>query len=200
MNYASIKYFDIANGEGVRTVLFVSGCRNHCKGCFQPDTWDFNCGEYFSKEVEDEIIKSLEPSYINGLTLLGGDPFEEENQRVLLPFAKRVKEIYPNKNIWAFTGYILEKDLCLGGKKNTKDTLELLSLVDVLVDGPFILDLKDITLKFKGSSNQRVINLNKSIKEKHLYADGDILSDNLIYDKESFIKIIEDLEKIKKEV
>lgn len=165
MNYSVIKYNDIANGLGVRTVLFVSGCRNHCKGCFQPETWDFNYGKEFTKETEDEIIKSLEPYYISGLTLLGGDPFEEENQKTLLPFIKRLKEIYPNKNIWAYTGYILDKDLVENGKKFTENTKEMLSLIDILVDGPFIEEQKDITLKFKGSSNQRVIDLKES-KEK----------------------------------
>lgn len=198
MNYASIKYCDIANGKGVRTVLFVSGCRNHCKGCFQPDTWNFNFGELFTEEIEEEILKSLEPSYIQGLTLLGGDPFEEENQKVLLPFVRKVKKLYPNKDIWAYTGYILEKDFIIGGRKNTNETLELLSLIDVLVDGPFILDLKDITLKFKGSSNQRVINLNKSIENSHLYVNENDLRDDLIYDKDSFYDLINSL-KDKKE-
>ncbi|MCI5873858.1 MAG: anaerobic ribonucleoside-triphosphate reductase activating protein [Roseburia sp.] len=157
MNYSAIKYCDIANGIGVRTVLFVSGCRNHCKDCFQPETWAFENGDPFTKEVEDEIIASLEPDYIKGLTLLGGDPFEPENQEALLPFVKRVREKSPKKDIWAYTGYVLDKDLVPGGKCHTKDTREFLELIDILVDGPFITEQKDISLQFKGSRNQRVI-------------------------------------------
>lgn len=157
MNYSAIKYCDIANGIGVRTVLFVSGCRNHCKDCFQPETWSFENGEPFTEEVEDEIIESLKPDYIKGLTLLGGDPFEPENQKALLPFMRRVREVCPDKDVWAYTGYVLDKDLVPGGKCYTGDTAELLEQVDILVDGPFITEQKDITLQFKGSRNQRVI-------------------------------------------
>ena len=157
MNYAAIKYCDIANGTGVRTVLFVSGCRNNCKGCFQPETWDFSHGEPFTEEVEAEILASLEPPYIQGLTLLGGDPMEPENQKVLLPFCRRVKEAYPKKDIWAYTGYILEKDLVFGGKCYTEDTKEMLGYIDVLVDGPFLEEEYSIMLKFRGSANQRLI-------------------------------------------
>lgn len=157
MNYSAIKYCDIANGIGVRTVLFVSGCRNHCKDCFQPETWSFENGEPFTGEIEDAIIDSLKPDYIKGLTLLGGDPFEPENQEALLPFMKRVREACPNKDVWAYTGYVLDKDLVPGGKCYTKDTKELLEQIDILVDGPFITEQKDITLQFKGSKNQRVI-------------------------------------------
>jgi len=140
--------------------LFVSGCRNHCKGCFQPETWDFSNGNEFSKDVEEEIIKSLEDPYIKGLTLLGGDPFEPENQEVLLPFLQRLKKRLPQKDIWGFTGYLLEQDLVEEkGKCHTKYTVDMLKLVDVLVDGQFIEDQKDITLKFKGSKNQRVIDV-----------------------------------------
>lgn len=161
MNYSAIKYCDIANGTGVRTVLFVSGCRNHCEGCFQPETWAFDNGEVFDTAVEDQIIESLQPEYINGLTLLGGDPFEEENQQALLPFLRRVRKECPNKTIWAYTGYVLEDDLLPGGRKHTKDTDEMLSYLDILVDGPFILEEKDISLKFRGSRNQRIIEMNK---------------------------------------
>jgi len=157
MNYSAIKYCDIANGIGVRTVLFVSGCRNHCKDCFQPETWAFEHGDPFTKEVEDEIIASLKPDYIKGLTLLGGDPFEPENQEALLPFIKRVREECPKKDIWAYTGYVLDRDLVSGGKCHTKDTRAFLEMVDILVDGPFITEQKDISLQFKGSKNQRVI-------------------------------------------
>lgn len=161
MNYSAIKYCDIANGTGVRTVLFVSGCRNHCKGCFQPETWDFSHGEPFTPKVQQEVIESLQPSYIRGLTLLGGDPFEPENQQALLPFLRRVRRECPGKDVWAYTGYVLEKDLAKGGSCHTKDTDEILSLVDVLVDGPFIEELHDISLQFRGSGNQRIIDCRK---------------------------------------
>ena len=157
MNYSGIKFCDIANGTGVRTVLFVSGCRNHCEGCFQPETWDFSNGEPFTEETENRIIDSLFPSYIKGLTLLGGDPMEPENQKALLPFLQRMKKSCPNKDVWAYTGYILERDLVPDGKCYTEDTAEMLSHIDVLVDGPYIAAQYSIMLKFKGSSNQRVI-------------------------------------------
>ena len=169
MYYSGIKYCDIANGKGVRTTLFVSGCRNYCKGCFQPETWDFCNGEPFTKEIEDEILESLKENYIKGLTLLGGDPFEEENQKDLLPFLKRVKKMYPEKNIWAFTGYVLDFHLVKGGRKYTEYTDEMLSLIDVLVDGPFVEEKKNLMLKFKGSENQRVIDL------KHWRETGEIV-------------------------
>ena len=174
MNYAGIKYCDIANGSGCRTVLFVSGCRNACKGCFQPQTWDFCYGKPFDEAVQQEVIDSLEPEYITGITLLGGEPFEPENQAALLPFMKKVKEKYPNKNVWAFTGYIYDKDLILGGRKHTKDTDDLLSLIDVLVDGRFVEAKKDITLLFRESSNQRLINVQESLRKKEvvLYEPG----------------------------
>lgn len=159
MNYSAIKYCDIANGTGVRTVLFVSGCRNHCEGCFQPETWAFEYGEAFNKEVEDAIIDSLQPAYIKGLTLLGGDPFEPENQRALISFMRRVKEECTGKDVWAFTGYVLDRDLVPQGKCYTEVTEELLSLIDILVDGPFVQAQKDISLKFKGSRNQRIIDV-----------------------------------------
>lgn len=162
MNYAGIKYCDIANGTGCRTVLFVSGCRNACKGCFQPETWDFSYGKPFDEEVQQELLDSLAPEYVQGLTLLGGDPFEEENQTALIPFMRRVKTEYPKKDVWAYTGYLYDRDLVEGGKKYTEVTGELLSYIDVLVDGPFIEAEKDITLKFRGSGNQRLIDLKKT--------------------------------------
>ena len=168
MNYAGIKYCDIANGLGCRTVLFVSGCRNHCKGCFQPQTWDFDYGEEFDDKIQQEILDSLKPVYVQGITLLGGDPFEEENQKALVPFMRKVKEQYPGKDVWAYTGYLYDEDLLAGGHKYTEYTDELLSMIDVLVDGPFIEEQKDITLKFKGSANQRVIDMNKTREEKHI--------------------------------
>lgn len=168
MNYAGIKYCDIANGTGCRTVLFVSGCRNACKGCFQPQTWDFAYGEPFDEKVQEEVLKSLEPDYITGITLLGGEPFEPENQKALLPFMRKVVAQYPNKNVWAFTGYIYDKDLVAGGRRYTEDTDELLSMIDVLVDGPFCEEQKDITLEFRGSSNQRVLDLKETIRSGNI--------------------------------
>ncbi len=159
MKYGAIKFCDIANGPGVRTSLFVSGCRNHCEGCFQPETWSFDYGEDFGKDVENQILESLRPSYITGLTILGGDPFEKENQEVLVPFLRRVREKCPTKTIWAYTGYVLEQDLVPGGSRYYGMTEEFLSMLDVLVDGPFILERKDISLKFRGSSNQRIIQM-----------------------------------------
>lgn len=164
MNYAGIKYTDIANGLGCRTVLFVSGCRNHCKDCFQPHTWDFDYGEPFDEKIKQEILDSLAPAYVQGLTLLGGEPFEPENQVELLKFVKRVKELYPKKDIWAFTGYVYDVDLVEGGRKYCEATDELLSLLDVLVDGPFIAEKKSLMLKFRGSSNQRVLDMKETLK------------------------------------
>ncbi len=159
MYYSAIKYNDIANGLGVRSVLFVSGCRNHCKGCFQPETWDFCHGEPFGLKEEEEILESLKPGYVRGLTLLGGDPFEPENQEGLIGFMRRVKEEYPDKDVWAYTGYLLDEDLQPDGRVYTEYTKELLSYIDVLVDGPFVEDRKSLMLKFKGSRNQRVIDM-----------------------------------------
>ena len=150
MNYGAVKYCDIANGLGCRTVLFVSGCRNACKGCFQPETWAFDYGEPFDETIQQEILKSLEPGYVQGITLLGGDPFEEENQEALVPFMRKVKESYPGKNVWAYTGYVYDKDLIPGGRKHTENTDELLSMIDILVDGPFVQEKKNLMLKFRG--------------------------------------------------
>ena len=163
MNYANIKFNDIANGEGVRISLFVSGCTHHCKNCFNKETWDFNYGKPFTEDVEDLIIQKLKPEHINGLTLLGGEPMEPANQKALLPFIKKVKEIYPNKTIWCYSGYLFDKELLNESRAHCPWTLELLSYIDVLVDGKFVDELKDITLRFKGSSNQRVIDVKKSL-------------------------------------
>lgn len=165
MNYAGIKYCDIANGLGCRTVLFVSGCRNHCKDCFQPQTWDFSYGRPFDEQVKRDILDSLAPSYVQGLTLLGGEPFEPENQKELVTFVEQVKQLYPTKDIWAFTGYVYDRDLIVGGRKHTEHTDKLLSMLDVLVDGPFISEEKDIRLKFRGSGNQRVIDIKQTLKQ-----------------------------------
>ena len=167
MNFSEIKYYDIANGTGVRTTLFVSGCRNHCEGCFQPETWNFDNGEPFTAEVEDQIIESMKYDYVTGLTLLGGDPFEEENQAVLAPFMNRFKAQCPDKNVWAFTGYLLE-DLLPGGRKHTEYTNDLLATIDILVDGPFVLAKKNLWLKFRGSENQRLIDLNEYRKSRKI--------------------------------
>lgn len=164
MHYGQIKNCDIANGEGVRVTLFVSGCTNRCEGCFQPQTWDFGYGEPFTRETEDKLLKMLEPDYIKGLTLLGGEPFEPENQRALLPFVKRVKEAYPNKDIWAFSGFTLEQLLRDEPHPRCKVTDELLSLIDVLVDGRFDLKKKNIRLRFRGSENQRILKLPETLK------------------------------------
>lgn len=164
MNYGEIKNCDIADGEGVRVSLFVSGCTHHCKGCFNPMTWDFDYGQPFTQTTEEELIRLLQPSYIDGLTLLGGEPLEPENQRALLPFVRRVREAYPEKNIWCYTGYTLESDLLSDSRARCEVTDELLSMIDVLVDGEFVLELKNISLAFRGSENQRIIDLKESLK------------------------------------
>ncbi len=168
MNYANIKKCDIADGPGVRVSLFVSGCTNHCNNCFQPETWDFDYGSPFTRETEDEIIKYLSPSHIEGLTVLGGEPFEPSNQRALLPFLKRVKETFPNKNIWMYSGFTFEELTQKGSHPNCEVTKEILWLVDVLVDGRFIEELKDITLLFRGSSNQRLIDLKQTLEKNEI--------------------------------
>lgn len=163
MNYAKINKNDIANGIGVRVTLFVSGCTHFCKGCFNSEAWDFNYGEPFTKEVENELLEALAPSWIDGLTLLGGEPMEPQNQRALLPFLKRLKEMYPKKTIWCFSGYTLEDELLTDSRARCEVTDEMLSLIDVLVDGEFVEELKDISLRFKGSSNQRLIDLKPTL-------------------------------------
>lgn len=167
MNYSNIKFNDIANGEGIRTSLFVSGCTHHCKNCFNKETWDFNYGKVFDKSVEDKIIASLKSDFINGLTLLGGEPMEPANQKGLLEFVKRVKAIYPNKTIWCYSGYTWEQ-LTTPSRAYCPFTKELLSFIDVLVDGEFVEEKKDITLRFKGSSNQRIIDVQKTLKENKI--------------------------------
>lgn len=164
MNYAELKKTDIANGEGVRVSLFVSGCRRHCKGCFNEIAWDFSYGKPFDAAAEEEVLSALAPSFIRGLTLLGGDPFEPENQRALVPFVKKVKERFPEKDIWCFTGYTYDDGGILESHAKTEVTREFISLLDVLVDGKFEEALKDIRLVFRGSSNQRVIDVQKSLQ------------------------------------
>lgn len=165
MNYATIKWYDISNGPGVRVSLYVSGCRNHCKNCFNPETWDFNYGEPFTEEVENKISGALMPDYIKGFTLLGGDPFEPENQKVLAPFLEKLRKAHPDKSFWAFTGYDYERDLLTGKLGDVDTVLRMLNCLDVLVDGRFVEDLKDLNLRFRGSSNQRIILLKPSLKE-----------------------------------
>lgn len=163
MNYGEIKNCDIANGEGVRVSLFVSGCTHHCKNCFNAQTWDFSFGSPFTEETEDMILNLLAPGYINGLSLLGGEPFEPDNQRALLPFLKRVRAAYPDKTIWCYSGYTLESDLLSESRARCEVTDEMLSCIDVLVDGEFIEEQKNISLAFRGSENQRVINVPKTL-------------------------------------
>lgn len=174
MNYASIKKTDIANGVGVRVSLFVSGCTHHCRECFNPETWNFEYGKPFTKEVEEELLQALSPSHIKGLTLLGGEPMEPDNQRALVPFLRKVKERFPNKSVWCYTGYTLESDL-LGthadgsagaGRARCEVTEEFLNMLDILVDGEFQIDLKDIRLKFRGSSNQRILDMKETMKKR----------------------------------
>lgn len=149
MNYATIKPCDIANGIGVRTSLFVSGCRQHCKGCFNKEAWDFSYGNPYTPEIQKYILSQISLPYIQGLSILGGDPFEPENLPTITQLCKEAKTLYPNKDIWVYTGYLYE---------NIKHN-EIFQYIDILVDGPFIEDLKDIRLKFRGSSNQRIINI-----------------------------------------
>ena len=164
MYYGEIKKCDIANGEGVRVSLFVSGCTHHCPGCFNRDTWDFDYGKEYTQETEDEILEALAPGYINGLSLLGGEPFEPQNQEILVRLLRKVKEQYPEKNIWCYSGYLFDKELLSESRARCEYTDEMLSMLDVLVDGRFVEALKDIRLVFRGSSNQRVIDVKKSLK------------------------------------
>lgn len=165
MHYSVIKNCDIANGSGVRVSLFVSGCTNHCKNCFQPETWDFCYGNEFTEETIEEIIGLLDKSYVNGLTVLGGEPMEPENQRGVLPLIKAVRTRLPEKNIWMYTGFTYELLHEEGSHCRCEVTDELLSMVDVLVDGRFVEELKDISLKFRGSSNQRLIDVQASLTQ-----------------------------------
>lgn len=164
MNYASIKKTDIANGTGVRVSLFVSGCTHHCSGCFNEETWDFSYGKEFTDQTEDELLQALSFPHIAGLSLLGGEPFEPGNQQSLLPFLKKVKDCYPEKNIWCYTGYLFDRELLKESRARCKYTDEMLSLIDILVDGEFIQEEKDISLKFRGSKNQRIIDVQRSLK------------------------------------
>ena len=164
MNYATIKNCDIANGPGVRVSLFVSGCTHRCKGCFNEVAWDFEYGEPFTQDTIDSILKMLEPPYVQGITLLGGEPFEPQNQGAIVDLLRQIKAKMPEKSVWAFSGYLFDKDI-MAGKLGPKEiTQELVGYLDVLVDGPFILEKKDLTLRFRGSSNQRLIDVPASMK------------------------------------
>lgn len=168
MNYADIKRCDVANGPGVRVSLFVSGCTHHCKECFNPETWDFNYGEPFTEKEISLILSYLEPDYIKGFTLLGGEPLEQENQKGLIPLLQQVREAYPEKTIWCFTGYDFERDVCGRMLQEWPETKEMLKYIDVMVDGEFEIDNKDLGLVFKGSSNQRTIMVQESLQKGEL--------------------------------
>ena len=165
MNYATIKNCDIANGPGVRVSLFVSGCTHRCKGCFNEVAWDFNYGQPFTQETVNLILEMLRPDYIKGLTLLGGEPFEPQNQGAIVGLLRQVKGKYPDKSIWAFSGYLFDRDILPGKLGDPEITREFLSYLDVLVDGPFIESKKNLSLRFRGSENQRLIDVQRSIKE-----------------------------------
>lgn len=173
MNYADIKRCDVANGPGIRVSLFVSGCTHHCKECFNPETWDFNYGSPFTENEIEQIIEYMSPDYIKGITILGGEPFEHPNQQGLLPLLRRIRKVYPEKNIWCFSGYDFEKDILGRMLKEWEETEELLSYIDVLVDGEFMVDKKDLTLVFKGSSNQRTILVQESLKNNEIVLWGE---------------------------
>ncbi len=181
MNYANIKYYDIANGPGVRTSLFVSGCTHHCPECFNSVAWDFDYGQPFTGEVEDQLLDSLRPDYITGLTLLGGEPMEAVNQEALLPFLRRVRQELPGKTIWCYSGYTWEE--LTGGEMSRcrcEITPQLLGLLDVLVDGRYVKELHDLTLRFRGSSNQRLIDVPASLAagQVQLWQDDPIYADH----------------------
>ena len=159
MNYSAIRTCDVANGPGVRVALFVSGCRHRCKGCFNPDTWDFAAGEPWTDAEQEKVLSACEPEWIQGLSLLGGEPFEPENQRALVPLLRAFRARFPKKDVWAWTGCVYERELLKESPWRCEVTDEMLSLIDTLVDGPFIEAQKNITLRFRGSSNQRILPL-----------------------------------------
>ena len=169
MNYATIKVNDIANGIGVRVSLFVSGCTHHCRGCFNEEAWDFAYGEPFTPAVEEQILSALDHGYVAGLSLLGGEPMEPEHQRALLPFLQRVKARFPDKTIWCYTGYLLDSELLSpDGRAHTEVTDALVRLLDVVVDGRFVEEKKDIRLRFRGSSNQRIVDVPATLAAGHI--------------------------------
>ncbi|MBR4017745.1 MAG: anaerobic ribonucleoside-triphosphate reductase activating protein [Oscillospiraceae bacterium] len=164
MNYATIKNCDIANGPGVRVSLFVSGCTHRCKGCFNEVAWDFQYGEPFTQQTVDLILQMVAPDYVQGITLLGGEPFEPQNQPEILNLLRQMKEKYPHKNVWAFSGYLFDQEILSQKLGPWEITKEILGYVDVLVDGRFVLEKKDLSLRFRGSSNQRIIDVPASLK------------------------------------
>jgi len=166
LHYGAIKKYDIANGIGVRVSLFVSGCTHHCEGCFNQETWDFSYGKEYTQQTQQEIIDAMAFEHIAGLTLIGGEPMEPENQRVLVNLAREVKQKYPQKNIWCYTGYDFEKDLLNDSRARCEVTDELLGYIDVLVDGRFELSKRNLMLKFRGSENQRIILVKESLKQR----------------------------------
>ena len=165
MYYGEIKRMDVANGIGIRATLFVSGCTNRCKNCFQPQTWNFCYGQEFTEETLAELMDALKPSYVRGLTLLGGEPFEPANQRVLVDVLRRVRAAYPEKDVWVFSGFTLDEELMKDSYARCEVTDEMLSMVDVLVDGRYVDELRDLALQFRGSSNQRIIDMNRTRAE-----------------------------------
>lgn len=164
MNYADIKQYDVANGIGVRVSLFVSGCTHHCKECFNKETWDFNYGKPFMQREIDAIIRYMEPDYVAGLTILGGEPMEPSNQEGILPLIRQVRERYPQKTIWCYTGYLFDKDIMERMYPESGTTREIISNLDILVDGEFILERKNLQINFRGSDNQRIIDVKKSLE------------------------------------
>lgn len=168
MNYATIKPRDIANGPGVRVSLFVSGCTHRCPGCFNSEAWDFDFGQPFDQAVIDRILEDLSPSFVKGLTLLGGEPFEPRNQGPIVELLRQVKAKYPEKSIWAFSGYLFDRDILAGRLGPWEITREYLSYLDVLVDGPFVESRKNLSLRFRGSENQRIIDVPASLAENRI--------------------------------
>ena len=165
MHVGEVMTADVANGEGMRVSVFVSGCRNHCKGCFQPQTWDFNYGREYTPEIEQFIIDELLKSYYDGITILGGDPMEPENQEPVLRLLRRIKKELPDKNVWVYTGYVYDRDLVPGGKRFVDGvTRELLESIDILIDGRFVEELKNLMLNFRGSGNQRIIKMKETLE------------------------------------
>lgn len=176
MNFATIKKYDVANGPGVRVSLFVSGCTHRCKGCFNAEAWDFDYGQPYTAKTEEEILSALDHSYIAGLSLLGGEPFDPRNQETVCGLLKKVRARFPQKDVWCYTGYTLDKDLKEGGAAYTPFTKDMLESIDVIVDGKFVEELKDVKLRFRGSSNQRIIDVKRSLEEGRvrLWLDGGI--------------------------
>lgn len=175
MNYSAIKRLDVANGTGIRVSLFVSGCPHHCRECFNPETWDEAGGEPFTREVEDKILKFLEPDHVAGLTLLGGEPMTPDHQQVLLPFLERVKERFPEKTIWVYTGYRLDDEILGKMYPKYEFTRKILNLFDIMVDGRFVIEKKNIRLRFRGSENQRIIDVKKTIETGQIITDNELM-------------------------